>query len=58
MEVVNTQHLPFELTKEYLEEVRLLIQNQATEEIIRKTDGIFFCFYYHFWLYYHWKYCD
>ncbi len=41
MEVVNTQHLPFELTKEYLEEVRLLIQNQATEEIIRKTDELF-----------------
>ena len=41
MEVVNTQHLPFELTKEYIEEVRLLIQNQATEEIIQKTDGLF-----------------
>ena len=41
MEVVNTQHLPFELTKEYLEEVRLLIQNQATEEIIQKTDELF-----------------
>ena len=41
MEVVNTQHLPFELTKEYLEEVRLLIQNQATDEIIQKTDELF-----------------
>jgi magnesium transporter len=41
MEVVNPQHLPFELTKEYLEEVRLLIQNQATEEIIQKTDELF-----------------
>ena len=41
MEVVNPQHLPFELTKEYLEEVRLLIQNQATKEIIQKTDELF-----------------
>jgi magnesium transporter len=41
MEVVNTQHLPFELTKEYLEEVRMLIQNQATDEIIQKTDELF-----------------
>ena len=41
MEVVNPQHLPFELTKEYLEEVRLLIQNQAAEEIIQKTDELF-----------------
>ena len=38
MEVVNPQHLPFELTKEYIEEVRLLIQNQATDEIIQKTE--------------------
>jgi len=41
MEVVNSQHLPFELTKEYIEEVRLLIQNQATDEIIQKTDELF-----------------
>ena len=41
MEVVNTQHLPFELTKEFIEDIRLLIENQANEEILLKLDELF-----------------
>jgi magnesium transporter len=41
MEVVNTQHLPFELTKEFIEDIRLLIENQANEEILMKLDELF-----------------
>jgi magnesium transporter len=41
MEVVNTQHLPFELTKEFIEDIRLLIENQANDEILLKLDELF-----------------
>ena len=41
MEVVNPQHLPFELTKEFIEDIRLLIENQANEEILLKLDELF-----------------
>ncbi|MEY3630976.1 MAG: hypothetical protein RL408_530 [Bacteroidota bacterium] len=41
MEEVNPNHLPFELTKEFIEDVRLLIENQANEEILLKLDGLF-----------------
>lgn len=41
MEVVNTQHLPFELTKEFIEDIRLLIENLANDEILLKLDELF-----------------
>jgi len=41
MEEVNPNHLPFELTKEFIEDIRLLIENQANEEILLKLDGLF-----------------
>jgi magnesium transporter len=41
MEVVNPQHLPFELTKEFIEDIRLLIENQANEELLLKLDELF-----------------
>ncbi len=41
MEEVNPNHLPFELTKEFIEDVRLLIENQANEEILLKLDELF-----------------
>ena len=41
MEVVNPHHLPFELTKEFIEDIRLLIENQANEEILLKLDELF-----------------
>lgn len=41
MEVVNTQHLPFELTKEFIEDIRLLIENQANNKILLKLDELF-----------------
>ena len=41
MEVVNPQHLPFELTKEFIEDIRLMIENQANEEILLKLDELF-----------------
>ena len=34
MEEVNPNHLPFELTKEFIEDIRLFIVNQASEEIL------------------------
>ena len=41
MEEVNPNHLPFELTKEFIEDIRLLIENQANEEILLKLDELF-----------------
>ena len=41
MEELNPNHLPFELTKEFLEDIRLLIENQANEEILLKLDELF-----------------
>ena len=41
MEEVNPNHLPFELTKEFIEDVRHLIENQANEEILLKLEELF-----------------
>jgi magnesium transporter len=41
MEELNPNHLPFELTKEFLEDIRLLIENQANEELLLKLDELF-----------------
>jgi len=41
MEELNPNHLPFELTKEFIEDIRLLIENQANEEILLKLDELF-----------------
>ncbi|MFM6915450.1 MAG: magnesium transporter [Aquirufa sp.] len=41
MEEVNPNHLPFELTKEFIEDIRLLIENQENEGILLKLDGLF-----------------
>jgi magnesium transporter len=41
MEEINVQHLPFELTKEFLEDIRQLITAQANEEIIAKIEDLF-----------------
>jgi len=41
MEVVNPNHLPFELTKEFIADIRLLIENQANEELLLKLDELF-----------------
>ena len=41
MEDLNPQHLPFELTKEFLVDIRLWIQNQANEEIIAQMGELF-----------------
>jgi magnesium transporter len=41
MEEVNPNHLPFELTKEFIEDIRLLIENQANEELLLKLDELF-----------------
>ncbi len=41
MEVVNSQHLPFELTKEFLEAIRIAIQNKLDVEIKTKTEDLF-----------------
>jgi magnesium transporter len=41
MEELNPNHLPFELTKEFIEEIRLLIENQANEELLLKLDELF-----------------
>jgi magnesium transporter len=41
MEEINVQHLPFELTKEFLEDIRQLISAQANEEIIAKIEDLF-----------------
>ncbi len=41
MEVVNPQHLPFELTKEFLEEIRNFIAAEAKEEILAKIEDLF-----------------
>ena len=40
MEEVNPNHLPFELTKEFIEDIRLLIENQANEELLLKLDEL------------------
>ena len=41
MEELNVQHLPFELTKEFLADIRQLIIDQANEAIIAKTEDLF-----------------
>ena len=41
MEELNPNHLPFELTKEFIEDIRLLIENQENEGILLKLDGLF-----------------
>ncbi len=41
MEDLNPQHLPFELTKEFLAEIRSWIENQANEEIIAQMGDLF-----------------
>ena len=41
MEELNPNHLPFELTKEFLEDIRLLIENQANEDLLLKLDELF-----------------
>jgi magnesium transporter len=41
MEELNPNHLPFELTKEFIEDIRLLIENQANEELLLKLDELF-----------------
>ena len=40
MEELNPNHLPFELTKEFIEDIRLLIENQANEELLLKLDEL------------------
>jgi magnesium transporter len=41
MEELNPNHLPFELTKEFIEDIRLMIENQANEEILLKLEELF-----------------
>lgn len=41
MEVVNPQHLPFELTKEFLEEIRGFIATDSKEEILASIEDLF-----------------
>lgn len=41
MEVANKQHLPFELTKEFLEEIRILIESKSEEDLLFKIEDLF-----------------
>lgn len=41
MEVQNPQHLPFELTKEFLNEIQALIEQDSKEELIAKIEDLF-----------------